>query len=222
MPETMLLPVGKYDLDIRVWNRATPLTIYMEGKTVNSGSSWRVTYEGKEWIDENGRASDTSATICMNAGYWSFDGVTRRPSRFSPIRESQQLATKPEQPEGGILCDFGKETLGFITLRSLSRKGRIETYYGENPEEAKGKTYCETLDKFLLEPGRVIGFAIHSTPPLSNFENEYTSENSRAFHHIYIAHEPGVQIGEVSMQYEYFPEEYRGNFRCNNEELGRI
>ena len=24
------------------------------------------------------------------------------------------------------------------------------------------------------------------------------------------------------MQYEYLPEEYRGNFRCNDEELNRI
>ena len=70
MPETMLLPAGKHSLNIKVWNQATPPTIYVKGKTVNSDSSWRVTYEDKEWIDESGKASDTSATIYMDAGCW--------------------------------------------------------------------------------------------------------------------------------------------------------
>ena len=74
----------------------------------------------------------------------------------------------------------------------------------------------------MLEPGQVTDLAIRSTSPLSNSENEYTLENSKAFRYVYVTHEPGVQIGEVSMQYEYLPEEYRGNFRCNDEELNRI
>ena len=222
MPETMLLPAGKHNLNIKVWNQATPPTIYVKGKTVNSDSSWRVTYEDKEWIDESGKASDTSATIYMDAGCWNFDGATQRPSQFSLMREPQQPVTKSEQPEGGILYDFGKETFGFITLKNLSGKGKIEIYYGESPEEAKDKAYCETLDKLLLEPGQVTDLAIRSTSPLSNSENEYTLENSKAFRYVYVSHEPDVQIGEVSMQYEYLPEEYRGNFRCNDEELNRI
>ena len=179
MPETMLLPAGKHNLNIKVWNQATPPTIYVKGKTVNSDSSWRVTYEDKEWIDESGKASDTSATIYMDAGCWNFDGATQRPSQFSLMREPQQPATKTEQPEGGILYDFGKETFGFITLKNLSGKGKIEIYYGESPEEAKDKAYCETLDKLLLEPGQVTDLAIRSTSPLSNSENEYTLENSK-------------------------------------------
>ena len=39
MPETMLLPAGKHNLNIKVWNQATPPTIYVKGKTVNSDSS---------------------------------------------------------------------------------------------------------------------------------------------------------------------------------------
>ena len=151
MPETMLLPAGKHNLNIKVWNQATPPTIYVKGKTVNSDSSWRVTYEDKEWIDESGKASDTSATIYMDAGCWNFDGATQRPSQFSLMREPQQPATKTEQPEGGILYDFGKETFGFITLKNLSGKGKIEIYYGESPEEAKDKAYwtnsCSNRDK---------------------------------------------------------------------------
>ena len=64
-------------------------------------------------------------------------------------------------------------------MKNLSGKGKIEIYYGESPEEAKDKAYCETLDKLLLEPGQVTDLAIRSTSPLSNSENEYTLENSK-------------------------------------------
>ena len=191
-----------------------------------------MTYEDKEWIDESGKASDTSATIYMDAGCWNFDGATERPSQFRLMRTPHQPTSRTAQPEGGILYDFGKETFGYLTLKNLSGKGIIDIYYGESPEEAKDKAYCETLDKLQLEAGQVTDLAIRRTSPLSSSENgrtsssssenEYTLENSKAFRYVYITHEPGVQIGEVAMQYEYLPEEYRGNFRCNDEELNRI
>ena len=222
MPETLLLPAGTHNLNIKVWNQSTPPAIYVKGKTVNSDATWRVTYEDKEWIDESGKASDTSATIYMDAGCWNFDGATQLPSQFRLMRTLHQPTSRATQPEGGILYDFGKETFGYLTLKNLSGKGIIDIYYGESPEEAKDKAYCETLDKLQLEAGQVTDLAIRQTSPLSGIENEYTLENSKAFRYVYITHEPGVQIGEVSMQYEYLPEEYRGTFRCNDEELNRI
>lgn len=222
MLETLLLPAGTHNLNIKVWNQSTPPAIYVKGKTVNSDATWRVTYEDKEWIDESGKASDTSATIYMDAGCWNFDGATQLPSRFRLMRTLHQPTSRATQPEGGILYDFGKETFGYLTLKNLSGKGIIDIYYGESPGEAKDKAYCETLDKLQLEAGQVTDLAIRQTSPLSGIENEYTLENSKAFRYVYITHEPGVQIGEVSMQYEYLPEEYRGTFRCNDEELNRI
>ena len=217
MLETLLLPAGTHNLNIKVWNQSTPPAIYVKGKTVNSDATWRVTYEDKEWIDESGKASDTSATIYMDAGCWNFDGATQLPSQFRLMRTLHQPTSRATQPEGGSLYDFGKETFGYLTLKNLSGKGIIDIYYGESPEEAKDKAYCETLDKLQLEAGQVTDLAIRQTSPLSGIENEYTLENSKAFRYVYITHEPGVQIGEVSMQYEYLPEEYRGTFRCNDE-----
>ena len=222
MLETLLLPAGTHNLNIKVWNQSTPPAIYVKGKTVNSDATWRVTYEDKEWIDESGKASDTSATIYMDAGCWNFDGATQLPSQFRLMRTLHQPTSRATQPGGGILYDFGKETFGYLTLKNLSGKGIIDIYYGESPGEAKDKAYCETLDKLQLEAGQVTDLAIRQTSPLSGIENEYTLENSKAFRYVYITHEPGVQIGEVSMQYEYLPEEYRGTFRCNDEELNRI
>ena len=65
MPSTLKLPAGKHSLNIKVWNQSTPPTIYVKGKTVNTDKTWKVTYEDKEWIDESGKASDTSATVYM-------------------------------------------------------------------------------------------------------------------------------------------------------------
>lgn len=223
MPEKFQLPAGKHSLNIKVWNQATPPAVYVKGKTVKSDASWQVTYEDKEWIDESGKASDTSATIYMDAGSWNFNEVAQRPSAFQLEREPQQPVAQTVQPEGGVLYDFGKETFGFITLKNLSGKGTITLYYGESPEEAKDKAYCETLDKLQLDSGRITDLAINRTSSLDNgASNEYTLENSKAFRYVYVTHDPEVQIGAVSMQYEYLPETYRGSFRSSDEELNRI
>lgn len=222
MPKTLTLPAGKHNLNIKVWNQATPPTIYVKGKTVNTDSSWRVTYEDKEWIDESGKASDTSATIYMDAGCWNFNSPSERPSEFKLTREPKEAVAKTKQSDGGVLYDFGKETFGYLTLKNLLGKGQIQIYYGESPEEAKDKAYCETLDKLLLEQEQITDLALNKTSVLEGSNNEYTLQNSKAFRYVYITHDAGVKIGNVSMQYEYHPEEYRGNFHCNDEELNRI
>ena len=218
MPSTFTLPAGKHSLNIKVWNQATPPAIYVKGKTVNSDATWQVTYEDKEWIDESGKASDTSATIYVDAGCWNFDGATQRPSEFSLNREPMQ-AVSSKTINGGTLYDFGKETIGYVTLNGLSGKGTVNLYYGESPEEALDREYCETLDKLLLDAGGVTDLAINRTTAQAD---AYTMETSKAFRYVYVTREPGVQLQTVSMQYEYLPVDYRGSFKCNDEELNRI
>ena len=218
MPQTMLIPAGKHNLNIKVWNQATPPTVYVKGKTINSDSSWKVTFEDKEWIDESGKASDTSATLYMDAGSWNFDGATQLPSQFQLSRTPMQAVTSQANGEG-IVYDFGKETFGFITLENVSGKGNVHIYYGESMEEALDKEYCETLDKLYVQPGSITDLSVNETYELTP---EYTFDNSKAFRYVYVVAEKGVSIGNVSMQYEYLPLEYRGTFRCNDEELNRI
>ena len=160
MPSTLKLPAGKHSLNIKVWNQSTPPTIYVKGKTVNTDKTWKVTYEDKEWIDESGKASDTSATVYMDAGCWNFDGATQLPSKFSLARKPMKAVSSTPRKEG-VLYDFGKETFGYITLKEVKGKGTIHIYYGESPEEALDTEYCETLDKLLAEPGQITDLAIH-------------------------------------------------------------
>lgn len=154
----------------------------------------------------------------MDAGCWNFDGATQLPSKFSLVRKPMKAVSSTPRKEG-VLYDFGKETFGYITLKDVKGKGTIHIYYGESPEEALDTEYCETLDKLLAEPGQITDLAIRNTRKLYD---EYTLDNSKAFRYVYVTCDPGVTMQDVSMQYEYLPEEYRGSFKCNDEELNRI
>lgn len=222
MPDTFTIPAGEHSLNIKVWNQATPPTIYVKGATIHSDSSWKVTYEDKEWIDESGKTSDTSATLYVDAGYWNFNEATQRPSLFKLMREPMQVVSKKEVA-GGTLYDFGKETFGYLLLEGVSGVGQVNIFYGESPEEALDTQYGETLDKIMVAAGQVTNLATGTiTTTTMNGVGNYTLESSKAFRYIYITKEAGITFTNVSMQYEYLPQAYRGSFKCNDEEVNRI
>lgn len=224
MPDTFKIPAGRHKLNIKVWNQTTPPTIFVDGRTIKSDSSWKVTNEDKEWIDESGKASDTSTTVYMNAGQWNFNDAASRPSAF-------RLNRKVEKPvriipvKGGTLYDFGKETFGYLSFTGLKGEGRINIYYGESREEALDTMYCETLDKLEICAGKIKNLTdgvIYNPHDHKTGNGTYIMDNSKAFRYVYVAGEGAADYGEVSMLYEYAPEEYRGQFSCNDEELNRI
>lgn len=217
-PSTLTLPAGKHSLNIKVWNQATPPAIFVDGQTVKSGADWKVTYEDKEWIDESGKASDTSATLYAPAGSWNFNSLSTPPSAYALRREPQAYASVKELA-GGKLYDFGRETFGYVTLKALGGKGRVNIYYGESPEEAMDTDRCETLDKVEVGEGRVTNLATGETAAAAP---DYTLATSKAFRYVYVAPEAGVELGDVAMDYEFAPVEYRGSFRCDDPELNRI
>ncbi len=219
MPKKFTLPAGKHSLNIKVWNQATPPTIFINSKTVKSDNSWKVTYEDKEWIDESGKASDTSATIYMEADGWDeFNASDKFPSKYK-LEVSPQLALKREKIADGEIIDFGKETFGFLQLRGLSGKGKVYIYYGESRKEALDTEYCETLDILYIDGNNITDEALANTKPVSDI---YTLENSKAFRYVYITKEADVKYADVSMLYEYKPVEYRGKFCCSDDELNNI
>ncbi len=216
MPSRFLLPAGHHHLNIKVWNQATPPALYVEGATVKSNSSWRVTFEDKEWIDESGKASDTSATVYASAGAWNFS-LNERPSQYTLCRTPQQ-AVKVEEVAGGRLYDFGRETFGYVVLEQPAGEGVVSIYYGESPEEAQDTEHCETLDRICVGAEGITDCAVNHTVPHTD---RYVLGNSKAFRYIYVTTE-GATLGGVSMEYEYAPVQYRGSFKSSDEELNRI
>ncbi len=218
MPETFKLPAGEHSLNIKVWSQATPPALYIKGETVYTDATWKVTYEDKEWIDESGKASDTSATIYMDAGCWNLDEMSQRPSAFTLARRPERAVSQQNKKEG-VLYDFGRETFGFLVLEGLSGKGLVNIYYGESPEEALDTEYGEMLDRIAVDGQQVTDLALNRT---SVVVDSYVLENSKAFRYVYVMVDKSVKLDNVSMQYEYLPESYRASFQCDDEELNRI
>lgn len=219
MPKKLTIPAGKHSLNIKVWNQATPPAIFLSGRTLKTDGSWNVTYEDKEWIDESGKASDTSATLYMNAEGWpEFNTAEKLPSQYKLLTEVRQPVSTTEVQDGQLL-DFGKETFGYLRFHLLSGKGKINIYYGESREEALDTKYCETTDRLTVDGNKITDDALAVTSRNDHF---YTLANSKAFRYVYIVKEEGVSFKEIGMQYEFKPEIQRGSFRCDDEELNRI
>lgn len=205
-PDKILLTAGKHEIHLKVFNQAKVPTIFVKGKTVISDSTWLVTYEDKEWIDESGKASDISATEWLKVDFWNFNDPLLSPSEF-------RLATKPqsvkntEKKGNSLIADFGKETFGFVKLHGLKGPGKLMIYYGESKEEAMAIESCETIDKIVVK---------------NSGKEDITLENSKAFRYVNIVSESSISFDSVSMLYEYMPLEERGSFRCSDDQINKI
>lgn len=206
MPQQVTIPAGKHRINVKVFSRDNVPAIYVKGKTIATDSSWLVTFEDKEWIDETGKTSDVSATMWLNAGYWNFNDPAQRPSAFK-LSVQPQAAVATTKNNGSLLVDFGKETFGYIRLHGLQGKGKVSLYYGESKEEALATGTCETLDRVEVSEGS----KKDSVMPLS-----------KAFRFVNIQTEGGASLDSVSMLYEYLPVTTRGSFRCSDESINKI
>lgn len=205
-PGRITVPAGKHKVNIKVFNQANVPAIYIKGKTILSDSSWLVTFEDKEWIDETGKTSDISATNWLNAGQWNFNLPSQLPSAFRlPVEKKRPVSViKGKQ---SLLVDFGKETFGFITLHGLRGKGKLSVYYGESKEEALSPEHCETLDRLNVN---------------QSAKKDETFKLSKAFRYVNVQYDGSVGLDSVSMLYEYADVKERGSFRCNDEEINKI
>jgi hypothetical protein len=126
-PKKITMPAGKHKLSLKVFCQDRVPAIFIQGKNVVSDNSWLVTFEDKEWIDETGKASDQSGTTWLNAGSWNFNTPAQAPSKFSLATKAQK-PVKVETLKEGTIIDFGKETFGFVQLKGLKGKGKVEIF----------------------------------------------------------------------------------------------
>lgn len=204
--ESMEIPSGKHTITIKVYNQKGVPTLFVEGNNLVSDSSWLVTYEDKEWIDESGLASGVSGTEWERVGSWNFNSVTALPSEYK-LETTPWYVQNQETYKNGFVADFGKETFGYIKLHGLKGAGAITVYYGESLEEAKSEQFCETLDRVQVT---------------ENTDSEYVIESSKAFRYVNVQTEGEVKLDSVSMLYEYLPLDYKGSFKCSDEQLNKI
>lgn len=218
MPKYVFLPAGTHRLHIKIFNQVSPPALFVRGTTVFSDASWKVTFEDKEWIDQSGKASDTSATIYLQAASEQFNDINQPPSLFR-LSATPMEAISATPTQGGILYDFGKQTFGFIQLHGLRGNGRVQIFYGESREEALDTAFCETLDKLEVKVGEITDMSLNHS---SQRNALYTLQSSKAYRYVFVKPDPTVSFGQLTMLYEYRPVTYRGKFRCNDDEINRI
>ncbi len=218
MPESFLIPKGRHEISIKIHNLSSPPALFLDGETIKTDGSWLSTYEDKIWIDENGEAHGSG--IYVHAAQWNFNDMDHGPSTFQLPRR-HETATNVQASGRGLLADFGKETMGYLTLHNIQGEGMLNIFYGESREEAQDKAYCETLDQLEVLPDAIIDLATNS---LAERHDNYTMENSKAFRFVYLEGTGNLTIDGVSMEYEHAPfdMEHSGSFKCSDEELNRI
>lgn len=187
------IPTGHHRLSIKVWNQATPPTLFVCGRTIRTDATWQVTYEDKIWIDENGVAHGSG--IYVPVGCWNFGSIDTPPSAYQ-LERREQL---PVSSENG-LYDFGRETFGYLKLKGL--KGTVRIYYGESREEALDREHCETLD--VLTEGESLGSKAFR---FVNIEKEEGASYDEVL---------------MDYEYAPFDASRSVSFRCSDEELNRI
>lgn len=205
-PKKITVPAGKHKLNIKVFNQAAVPAIYVKGRTIVSDSSWLVTFEDKEWIDETGKVSDKSGTTFLSAASWNFNDPLSPPSAFKLARQPQS-AVKTEKGQRSMLVDFGKETFGFVKIHGLKGNGNVSLYYGESKEEALSTESCETLDRLTIN---------------APAKSDSVMKLSKAFRFVNVQYDAGISLDSLSMLYEYLPVADRGNFRCSDEQINKI
>jgi len=206
-PSEWLVPAGRHKLNIKVHNQLTPPALYVEGRTIHTDSTWRVTHEDKIWIDELGVAHGSG--IYRVPGSWNFDTPESRPSQFQLARRPITPVATRQIADVGQLVDFGREVMGYLELRDIEGTGTLLITYGESQAEAMDTTHCETLDRFRFDT------PIHGT---------FVVPGSKAFRYVLVSDAPSLKVGAVAMQYEYLPQDptRSGSFECSDEELNRI
>lgn len=202
-PATFTVPAGEHKLNIKVHHVAAPPSLCIwsrEGSVLNTDSTWLVTYEDKIWIDENGVAHGSG--IYLPAATWpGCNNPQVVPSAFQLMRtELLQPASVRRVADDVVLVDFGRETMGYVTLHDAT--GDVEICYGESEAEAMDRDYCETLDR------------------LTSLHGDTTIAQSKAFRYVQVI----GKVKGVSMLYEYLPHDLTlsGSFECSDEELNRI
>ena len=204
MPESFVVPKGQHKLNLKVWNQSEPPALFITGKTIQTDSSWLVTYEDKIWIDENGTAHGSG--IYVPAASWCFDSMDTPPSSYRLEHKEQYPISSEETGTNARLYDFGRETFGSLKFRNLVGSGLLRIFYGESKEEALDRDYCETLDCCLVSSGSMEALA------------------SKAFRYVLVEQEGTVGYEALLMDYEYAPHDMQrsGSFHCSDEELNRI
>lgn len=127
-----------------------------------------------------------------------YDCQEKNPESF-PFAYEEKYPVSVQKYNDGVLYDFGKELFGFLYVSDVKASESIHVSYGESLEEA-----VDVENSILFED--VSG------------ENRYKLRQ-RAFRYIYLT---DAENANIHAELEYLPIEYKGSFRCDDEDVNKI
>ncbi|GAE36001.1 alpha-L-rhamnosidase-related protein [Halalkalibacter akibai] len=192
--QRMLLPAGKHEISVAVYNDVGIPALYMKGEHLKTNDEWKVSCYDKHWYQ---------------VGCWpnELNDPKTTPSQYR-LETSEQHPVTVEKRAEGWFVDFGKETFGFLQLNGIKGQSDVTVYYGESREEAEDRDHCVLLDRITVDGSQT---------------EIFTLTESRAYRYVQIVPESNdFQLDSISMLYEYLPVDYRGRFRSSNDQLNQI
>ncbi|MCQ6562842.1 alpha-L-rhamnosidase-related protein [Paenibacillus mendelii] len=135
---SVLLPAGKHELTVKVYNDRMIPAVYAEGETIVSDGSWEVTCYDAKWVKA---ASSNLNDIAYPPADFRFAYQSLEPVSVTHI-------------EGATLLDFGRETFGCVRFEGMAGKGKLRLYYGESLGEAMAGEEAETFDELEIAHDR--------------------------------------------------------------------
>lgn len=127
-----------------------------------------------------------------------YDSPEKTPDKFA-FSYKKMLPVSEEKQTEGVLFDFGKELYGPLHIENVLESDEVKVSYGESREEALDYDNSLIFENFSGRTSMVM--------------------RGRAFRYIYVR---GAKSPKVYAELEYLPLEYRGGFRCGNEDVNRI
>lgn len=212
MPDKISIPKGRHKIIITVNNLVSPPAIWVNGPSVKSDETWAVSnYAVSErpdtWYDVDGKPM--------------FASRSARPSQYR-LPVSRVFPVDVSRSGREIFVDFGRESMGYLSLDSVCGDGVVRVWYGESPDEARDKEWAYLKDMVTFTPDSIIDMqdmtvSRRTTP-------DYKLANSRAIRYALIEYDEGLDVGTVSLMSEMkdLGDRYRGSFECNDTLLNKI
>ena len=186
------LKKGKHVLEISVVNLTGLPAAYIESDVCSTDGNWCTKNCGVY-------AQEGEDAVKRKVGWEAqYDTPETNPEVF-PFAYEEKRPVSVQKYNDGVLYDFGKELFGFLYVNDVKASENIHVSYGESLEEA-----VDVENSILFED--VSG------------ENSYKLRQ-RAFRYIYLT---GTENANVYAEFEYLPIEYKGRFRCDDEDVNKI
>ena len=131
--DRVLLPAGKFVLEINVYSDCRLPALFVTGAGLESGEGWSVTCN--DHVQKKVRVLEEIPPEMFPSDF-------RLPTREIPF-------VKKWEQEGKTVYDFGRELMAYVRFEgALGGSGHI--YYGESVEEALDWAACELCDEATL------------------------------------------------------------------------